>query len=274
VCLPNAETNALPSAAFVDAVNQAASTKKAYGTTCTLTIIDHEPVLAMYARIILRSYGIGKQDVEIATSLNSVAVRDSEKLTRIGSCDNARSGLNQHTEEPSSVPQTFQTAMIVLGNRPLDDCTPTVDMVQRVLAAISYAKAVPQPVLVLTGGPTVGTISEAKMMALVALSRGFPRNQLVLEERSRTTYQNAAFTAPIVEHMQIKQVFLVSKKSHLEFALPEFRKHSVFKDVQPLESPEVYAQSIQEMVDYLKAYDDHEVRTRLEALRRNSHGMD
>ena len=74
--------------------------------------------------------------------------------------------------------------------------------------------------------------------------------------------------------MQIKQVFLVSKKSHLEFALPEFRKHSVFKDVQPLESPEVYAQSIQEMVDYLKAYDDHEVRTRLEALRRNGCEVD
>ena len=108
VCLPNAQTNALPSVAFVDAVNQAASMKRAFGTACTLTIIAPEPVLAMYARIILRSYGIGKQDVEIATSLNSVAVRDSEELTRIGSCGSTRFGRTGTLKKRSQFRRHFR----------------------------------------------------------------------------------------------------------------------------------------------------------------------
>jgi hypothetical protein len=38
----------------------------------------------------------------------------------------------------------------------------------------------------------------------------------------------------------MKEVFVVSKKSHLKFALPDLHKYAAFKDAQPLESPEVY----------------------------------
>ena len=158
--------------------------------------------------------------------------------------------------------------MIVLGNRPLDDCTPTVDMVQRAsLLLVTKNSAKTRFDFDGWAHDRIGVRSQDDGAG--CLIPWLSPKSANPEERSLTTSQNAAFTAPTVEHMHVKQVFLVSKRSHLEFALPEFRKYSVFKHVQPLESPGLYAQSIQEMVDYLKMYDDPEVRSRLEALRRS-----
>ncbi len=52
------------------------------------------------------------------------------------------------------------TVLVVLGNEPLDDHTPTVDMIARVKKAVEFYRANPDSLLVLTGGATAGGVSE------------------------------------------------------------------------------------------------------------------
>lgn len=49
-----------------------------------------------------------------------------------------------------------QSLLIVLGNEPLDDKTPTLDTMTRVKTAVSYFQEHPSSILIFTGGPTAG----------------------------------------------------------------------------------------------------------------------
>ena len=97
------------------------------------------------------------------------------------------------TREPSDVNGRpyYATVLVVLGNEPLDDSTPTVDMVARVEKAAAFFRDHPRSLLVFTGGKTSGSISEAKMMADIAIRNGVPREAIRLEENARTTAENA-----------------------------------------------------------------------------------
>src|SRR5712671_686953 len=82
---------------------------------------------------------------------------------------------------------TVDTVLVVLGNQPLDDHTPTVDMIARVNKAVEFHKANLGTVLVFTGGPTAGVVSEARMMADLAIASGVSSNAVRLEENARST---------------------------------------------------------------------------------------
>lgn len=274
VCLPDERTGGLPSDEFIAAVNRVAVVDKEHKGSVSFVLIAHDQVLVQYAKIILHSYGIGGERIQTANSAAAVRRNDDHSTTRMGCDSDGRSTSTNRTEPVISIPSSFQMALVVLGNRPLDDSTPTVDMVQRILTAVPNVKGRSDTALVLTGAATEGTISEAKMMTLIALSRGVSRRQLFLEEEAWTTGRNAAFTAPIVARLGVKTVFVVSKRSHLEFAMPEFLKYDAFRGAQPLESPEVHEQSIHQMEEYLKTHENPTVRSRLEALRQDSHGVD
>jgi len=252
ICLPQESTNSLPSAEFINVVNDGMRRAK----DKTLCLVSSDPALAKFAKVILHSYGIGEEQMQFVAT-------DS-------ACPPATNTL------PAAVtlPSTFRTVFVVLGNLPLDDSTPTVDMLQRLFTAIPNVKGRTNVALVLTGAATAGPISEARMMALVALSRSVAREQIILEEESWTTGRNAAFTAPIVERLGAQSIFIVSKKSHLAFAMPEFRKYAVYREAIPLESPEGRAQSIQQMEEFLKRHNEPGIRTRMEALKADSHGVD
>lgn len=61
--------------------------------------------------------------------------------------------------------RSYDTVLVVLGNEPLDENTPTIDMLARTKRAAAYYKEHTNSLLVLTGGTTVGSVSEAQMMA-------------------------------------------------------------------------------------------------------------
>lgn len=252
VCLPQESTNRLPADAFIDAVNDGVRRGKGQ----TFCVVSADQALAKFAKVILHSYSIGEQRMRFAAT-------DKD-------CPPTTNAL----PTAATPPPQFRTVFVVLGNLPLDDSTPTVDMLQRLFTAIPNVRGRRDAALVLTGAPTAGPISEARMMALIALSRGVAREQIILEEESWTTGRNAALTAPIVERLGAKSVFIVSKKSHLAFAMAEFRKFDVYRAAVPLESPEVRAEGIRQMEEYLKLHNNPGIETRLEALRADSHGVD
>ncbi len=166
--------------------------------------------------------------------------------------------------QPGRLKDNIETVIIVLGDRPLDETTPTIDMVYRVLKGVELAKRFPKAILIMSGGATKGPVPEAQMMGLIAWSRGVNPLRIILEDKSRTTGQNAEFTANIVRSKNIPQIFIITEQSRLEKAIAIFQKHDKeFKDVQGAACDVTSALIIEQMEQFLKNHDDRVVRGRL-----------
>jgi uncharacterized SAM-binding protein YcdF (DUF218 family) len=78
------------------------------------------------------------------------------------------------------------------------------------------------PRIVLTGGTAPGTPhSEARAAALRCVAQGVPHAALVLEERSTSTRENAAFAAELVRG----EVLVVSDAAHAFRCRRAFARH-------------------------------------------------
>ena len=177
---------------------------------------------------------------------------------------------------PTPPPATPPALLIVLGNEPLDDQTPTVDMIARVMLAVKYQQQHPGTSMIFTGGATVGQVSEAAMMWHLAQSQGVAESSVRLEERADSTRQNAEFTAAMVQSLvpAPQSIYIVSKADHLTWALPLFRACPVFKAAQPLACTVDRQASMAQMQEYLRHHDNPRVRERLQKLQAEIKGVD
>jgi len=169
---------------------------------------------------------------------------------------------------------SFDTVLVVLGNEPLDDKTPTVDMMARVKKAVAFQKECPTTLLIFTGGPTAGTNSEAKMMADIAIAEGAITNLIHLEDKTRSTEDSARKTASFLEKMSPEKILIVSKKEHLEWAMHVFKKIDVFKRAEALPSEIKESEIIAQMEEYLKTHNSPRVRKRLQQIKEGTRGTD
>ncbi|MEV0032418.1 YdcF family protein [Nocardia sp. NPDC050793] len=110
-----------------------------------------------------------------------------------------------------SVPGTSE-AVVVLGYRNAGTRANAMNR-WRVRAGLrSIDPAAVESRLVLCGGPCAGPRTEASLMAEYATrTRGY-RGELVLEERSRTTWENIAFAMPYLR--DVDRIKIVSLPSH------------------------------------------------------------
>jgi len=171
----------------------------------------------------------------------------------------------------NSIPENI---LIVLGNEPLDSKTPTVDMVMRVKKSVEFVSNHPNTIVVFTGGCTVGKISEARMMACIAYSLGMPKKVIILEKRARTTAENARYSAKLLKNITNANIWIVSKNSHLKWALPIFKEYKLFKNAVPLGVNVSRKKSIKQMCEYLQKKDNPRVRRRLSMFLQNINGTD
>lgn len=108
-------------------------------------------------------------------------------------------------------PRTGRTeALVVLGFRNRGARANVVNR-WRVRAALRSVDPDRETTLVLSGGPVGSAVPEARVLAAYARERGWA-GPLVLEEKSRSTWENITFTAPLVE--QHDSITLVSQPSH------------------------------------------------------------
>ncbi len=125
------------------------------------------------------------------------------------------------------------TIIVVLGTEPLDDTTPSLDMVRRVETGIKVFKANAHSLLFFSGGKTAGPISEARMMARMAYARGISPDTVLMEERSRSTVENAKYCAVLVRKYPAAKFILVTRQTHMPRAYAIFKSFPEFRTVVP-----------------------------------------
>jgi uncharacterized SAM-binding protein YcdF (DUF218 family) len=82
-------------------------------------------------------------------------------------------------------------------------------------------------VIVTGGDPHRHGITEADLYAPLLLARGVAVRDLVLERRSRTTYENAKYTAPILLAEHYDETILVTSSYQMRRALLDFARFGV-----------------------------------------------
>jgi len=203
--------------------------------------------------------------------------------------------LSQSTqvERPSSqsnmtVRNKLYALLVVLGNEPLDDNTPTVDTMARVRTAVNYCISRGDDALscdiIFTGGPTAGKTTEARMMANYAISLGVSPDRIILEEKARSTGENARFVANILLNrvkeapIRYNDIFIVSKRDHLDWAMSMFKGKNIpgniFEGAKAMPVDVNRKDSINQMEEYLQIHDSKRVKMRLENLKKGIQGID
>ena len=135
-------------------------------------------------------------------------------------------------------------------------------------------------ILIFTGGPTVGKKTEASVMAEYAMrTYHIPSKNIILEEKARSTQENAILVAKIIEKniaLHTAMAWIVSKKDHLDWAMPLFKKaHVMYKNAKGLPSFIDRKDSIADMNEYLKTHENNQrVRWRMQNLIKGIQGID
>jgi vancomycin permeability regulator SanA len=106
-------------------------------------------------------------------------------------------------------------AIVVFGALVYRDGTPSQALADRVNTAIALYKDGRAPVLIFSGGPGAGAISEAQAMRTLALSKGVPAAAIVLDEAGLHTDATVRNTAALFAARGYQRVLAVSHFYHL-----------------------------------------------------------
>ena len=126
-----------------------------------------------------------------------------------------------------------RTVIVVLGSGTRidrdDTLVPQRDALPRIaLAASLYAQCKEQDrqcqVIMSGGNPQAHPASEADTYAPYLLQAHIARDDLVLENKSQTTYENAEYVARILHGERYDSLMLVTSAYHMPRALMDFRR--------------------------------------------------
>lgn len=115
-------------------------------------------------------------------------------------------------------------AAIVLGAMLRPDGSPSPAMERRVARGVALLAEGRVRHLLMSGGPVGHPTPEAWAMRDLALAVGVPAAQIVVEDRSRNTIENARLSAPLAAARGWRRLLVVSDAYHLPRALYVFRR--------------------------------------------------
>ncbi|MFO0714358.1 MAG: YdcF family protein, partial [Sandaracinus sp.] len=115
-------------------------------------------------------------------------------------------------------------AVVVLGCRVRPDGAATPTLVRRVEEGARLVLAGRAPRLVIAGGKVGGDVSEARAALPHALSLGLAEDRVTLEERSRTTDENAREVAALLANRELA-LLVVTDAYHVPRSVRLFRRH-------------------------------------------------
>lgn len=143
----------------------------------------------------------------------------------------------QHDEAPAGPPRFGdRTVIVVLGDGTRydgqGDLVPKADALRRIATAASlYAQCkqrAKQCEVIMSGGNPQGhSAAEADNYAPYLLRANVAREDLVLENTSRTTYENAKHVARILRNEHYDSLMLVTSAYHMRRALLDFHRFAL-----------------------------------------------
>jgi uncharacterized SAM-binding protein YcdF (DUF218 family) len=109
---------------------------------------------------------------------------------------------------------------------------------ERITATASLARQYPAAKILLSGGDifrTRGRESEAHMTGALLESLGIPASRLILEDQSRTTAENAAYSRPLAAPKPGERWLLVTSAWHMPRAVGTFRRAGFPVEAYPVD---------------------------------------
>ena len=127
-----------------------------------------------------------------------------------------REGPAKREGEGHPAPAPMADAVVVLG------CRGAAGLTRRLDYGLRLFQSGAAPLLLLSGGGA-GSVPEAEIMRRMALARGVPDAELLVEPGSRDTIENARESARLLRPRGGRVVLLVSDRAHLPRAALLFR---------------------------------------------------
>jgi uncharacterized SAM-binding protein YcdF (DUF218 family) len=91
--------------------------------------------------------------------------------------------------------------------------------------------------LVVSGGIVGSPPSEAHLMRDIALARGVPSDRIIIEDRSRNTFENAVYCGSFIRDCHWRRVVVVTDGFHIVRALYTFRRLGLSVDGDAVRRP-------------------------------------
>ena len=113
---------------------------------------------------------------------------------------------------------------MILGSRVEPSGAPGISLRGRTMHAVRLYKRGLAPKIICTGGTGTYPPAEAKVAATLAIQQGVPADDVLLEDTSTSTWENARNTARICKAHGWKRVIVVSDPYHLWRARRDFEK--------------------------------------------------
>lgn len=111
-------------------------------------------------------------------------------------------------------PQANVDYVIVLGSQ-VRGRTPSYNLARRLDKAYEYLQENPQTTVILSGGQGDGEeITEAEAMAEYLEEKGIPKERMLLEDKSKDTYENIKFSRELMDSQDV-QIVLVTNDFHI-----------------------------------------------------------
>jgi len=134
---------------------------------------------------------------------------------------------------PGDLAEDDSLCIVVMGFELLYDGAMAPELVKRCELALECAAQYPEAYIALTGGPTAlrnKEASEAGVMAEWFAEHGVDPDRLILEDRSKTSAENAQFTIAILRerYPQVRSLAIVSSGYHIPMACLLFQEAALF----------------------------------------------
>ena len=175
----------------------------------------------------------GKKDPEALSRLKSLDPSLAEKWERVMTLLETPVPVGEAL--PDGLPDDGTLCVIVLGFRLDPDGTMQEELIGRLTTALAAARKYPRALIACTGGATATddpSATEAGRMAQWLEEHGVDPARLIVEDRSRSTVDNAVFTVNILteRYPEVRQIALISSDYHVGTGALLFGAEAVFTD--------------------------------------------
>ena len=113
---------------------------------------------------------------------------------------------------------------------------PTVNAESRILKTIILYKKFPKKIFISGGKPLQNYITESKVYKDILIDSGIPEIDIVEEDNSNTTKENAQFIANLTNDKNITSIILITSASHMKRSINIFQKYMPNIEITPCPS--------------------------------------